>query len=157
LLEAETMPTVQKIAAALRDLKDGRVAVARRASVWRPGKAGASEEMPKAGTPAPVTVAPAPSSSDKADEKSSPSAEAPAGGQPILLPHGDLTVSEATVVRWIKNEGDKVAKGEGVVEVETDKAVLEVESPCDGTIARHTAKLGDVVPMGGELGLVLPQ
>jgi biotin carboxyl carrier protein len=113
--------------------------------------------MPKAGTPAPVTVAPAPSSSDKADEKSSPPAEAPAGGQPILLPHGDLTVSEATVVRWIKNEGDKVAKGEGVVEVETDKAVLEVESPCDGTIARHTAKLGDVVPMGGELGLVLPQ
>lgn len=157
LLEAETMPTVQKIAAALRDLKDGRVAVASRASVWRPGKAGASEEMPKAGTPAPVSVAPAPSSSDKADEKSSPPAEAPAGGQPILLPHGDLTVSEATVVRWIKDEGDKVAKGEGVVEVETDKAVLEVESPCDGTIARHTAKLGDVVPMGGELGLVLPQ
>jgi 2-oxoisovalerate dehydrogenase E1 component len=77
-----------------------------------------------------------------------------AEGEPIIMPFGDLTVSEGKVVRWAKQVGDKVSAGELVAEIETDKAVVEIEAPIAGVLARILEPAGAVVPMGGQIGLV---
>jgi 2-oxoglutarate dehydrogenase E2 component (dihydrolipoamide succinyltransferase) len=70
------------------------------------------------------------------------------------MPHGDLTVTEATVVKWLKNVGDALKAEEPVVEVETDKAVTTIEAPCAGKLAEILAPAGAVVKMGEQLGTV---
>jgi 2-oxoisovalerate dehydrogenase E1 component len=78
-------------------------------------------------------------------------------GEPITMPFGDLTVSEGKIVRWLKNEGEKVAAGELIAEIETDKAVVEIEAPLAGRLARIEQAVGAVVPMGGRIGLIEPE
>ena len=56
------------------------------------------------------------------------------------MPFGDLTVSEGTVVKWLKAVGDAVKEGELIAEIETDKAVVEIEAPVSGTLARSTSR-----------------
>jgi 2-oxoisovalerate dehydrogenase E1 component len=70
------------------------------------------------------------------------------------MPFGDLTVSEGTVVGWLKEVGDAVAAGELVAEIETDKAVVEIEAPAAGPLAAIEAPVGAVVPMGGRIGVL---
>ncbi len=77
-------------------------------------------------------------------------------GVPLLMPNQDLTISEGTIVTWLKQVGDHVKKGEAVVEVETAKAVLAVESPADGTLAHISAQPQDVVALGAQLGMIRP-
>ena len=72
------------------------------------------------------------------------------------MPNVDLTITEATVVRWLKRVGEGVRKGEAIVEVETDKAVMEVEAPADGTLAEILAQEGDVVALGQQLATIRP-
>jgi 2-oxoisovalerate dehydrogenase E1 component len=76
------------------------------------------------------------------------------GEQEITMPFGDLTVSEGTVVGWLKAVGDAVAAGELVAEIETDKAVVEIEAPAAGTLAAIEASFGAVVPLGGRIGVL---
>ncbi len=59
------------------------------------------------------------------------------------------------MVHWLKAEGDSVAKGEPLMEVETDKATVEIESPASGVLARVTASAGDEVPVGNTIALIL--
>jgi pyruvate dehydrogenase E2 component (dihydrolipoamide acetyltransferase) len=60
-------------------------------------------------------------------------------------------------VSWLKKEGEPVKKGEMLLEVETDKAVVEVEAQADGVLAGILAKIGDVVPVGQTIAwLVAP-
>jgi pyruvate/2-oxoglutarate dehydrogenase complex dihydrolipoamide acyltransferase (E2) component len=73
------------------------------------------------------------------------------------MPHGDLTVTEATVVKWYKKVGDPVAKGETVVDVETDKAVTYIESPIDGVLVQILEPEGKVVKMGQQLAVIGPK
>jgi 2-oxoisovalerate dehydrogenase E1 component len=70
------------------------------------------------------------------------------------MPFGDLTVDSGTVVRWVKAEGDAVAKGDLVAEIETDKAVVEIEAPVGGVLARILEPAGKVVKMGQAIGVV---
>ena len=69
----------------------------------------------------------------------------------VVLPKWGLTMSEATIVRWIRSEGDTVAEGDPLVEVETDKAAAEVPAPGSGVIVRVVEKEGAVVSVGGLL------
>ena len=69
------------------------------------------------------------------------------------MPFGDLTVSEGKIVRWAKADGDAVKRGELVAEIETDKAVVEIEAPSAGRLAIELP-VGTVVPMGGRIGIV---
>src|SRR6476619_585671 len=71
---------------------------------------------------------------------------------PITLPQLSDTMTEGTVVRWLKKEGDKIKANETVAEVETDKAVMEMESFDAGTLAVITVKEGEKVPVGGPIG-----
>ena len=72
----------------------------------------------------------------------------------ILVPVLGESVTEATVARWLKKEGEKVSADEPVVELETDKVNLEVPSPVSGVISKINSKDGDNVEVGSILGIV---
>ena len=72
----------------------------------------------------------------------------------ILVPILGESVTEATVARWLKKEGEKVSADEPVVELETDKVNLEVPSPVSGVISKINSKDGDNVEVGSILGIV---
>ena len=73
---------------------------------------------------------------------------------PIKVPPLGESIVEATVLRWLKNEGDAVASGETLVELETDKITVEVSAPRAGSLARRAAAEGTVVKVGDLLGEV---
>ncbi len=64
------------------------------------------------------------------------------------MPALGMAQETGTLVAWLKHEGELVTKGEPVMEVETDKATVEVEAPASGRLTRVTAKEGDIVPVG---------
>ena len=73
----------------------------------------------------------------------------------ILVPVLGESITEATVSKWLKNEGDAVEADEPVVELETDKVNLEVPSPISGVLSEINSKDGSVVEVGSLLGSVL--
>src|SRR3954469_19907065 len=66
----------------------------------------------------------------------------------VVMPALEMAQETGTVVRWLKAEGDQVSKGDMLIEIETDKAVVEIEAHGDGTLAGIVAHKGDVVPVG---------
>ena len=72
----------------------------------------------------------------------------------ILVPVLGESITEATVSKWLKSEGDSVEADEPIVELETDKVNLEVPSPISGTLAEINSKDGSVVEVGSLLGSV---
>ncbi len=72
----------------------------------------------------------------------------------ILVPVLGESITEATISKWLKNEGDTVDADEPIVELETDKVNLEVPSPVSGILKKINSKDGSVVEVGALLGLV---
>ena len=72
----------------------------------------------------------------------------------ILVPVLGESITEATVSKWLKNEGDKVDVDEPIVELETDKVNLEVPSPVSGVLTKINSKDGSTVEVGSVLGAV---
>ena len=72
----------------------------------------------------------------------------------IIVPVLGESITEATVSKWLKNEGDIVDADEPIVELETDKVNLEVPSPVSGILSKIDAKDGDTVEVGALLGSV---
>lgn len=72
----------------------------------------------------------------------------------IIMPQGGQDITEGTVVNWLKKEGEAVTKGEVICEVETEKAVFEVQAPADGTLLRIIAKEGEKVPIFSVIGVI---
>ena len=72
----------------------------------------------------------------------------------ILVPALGESITEATVSRWLKSEGEKVEIDEPIVELETDKVNLEVPSPVSGVLTKINSKDGSVVEVGALLGSV---
>ncbi len=72
----------------------------------------------------------------------------------ILVPVLGESITEATVSKWLKNEGDSVEADEPLVELETDKVNLEVPSPVSGVLTKINSKNGSVVEVGADLGFV---
>ncbi|MCY3775948.1 MAG: dihydrolipoamide acetyltransferase family protein [Candidatus Aminicenantes bacterium] len=72
----------------------------------------------------------------------------------IQLPKLAITMEEGTVVRWLKREGDPIAKGEPVVEIETEKANAEIESTCGGYLKRIAVKEGETAPVEAVLAYI---
>jgi pyruvate dehydrogenase E2 component (dihydrolipoamide acetyltransferase) len=71
------------------------------------------------------------------------------------MPALGMAQETGKLVRWLKREGEQVAKGEPLMEVETDKATVEVEAPASGTVAAVTAAEGDDVAVGKAIALIL--
>lgn len=72
----------------------------------------------------------------------------------IIMPQGGQDITEGCVVRWLKQEGEPVRRGEVLCEVETEKAVFEVESPDDGVLLKIVASAGMKVPIFALIGVV---
>ena len=72
----------------------------------------------------------------------------------ILVPVLGESITEATVAKWLKNEGDKVTADEAIVELETDKVNVEVPAPSSGTIEKISVKEGQTVNVGALLGTI---
>jgi len=73
---------------------------------------------------------------------------------PVILPQLGQTMEEATILRWLKKEGDAVKKGDVLLEVQTDKAVLEVESFASGTLLKTLAEPGETLPVLQVIGFI---
>lgn len=73
----------------------------------------------------------------------------------VIMPALGIAQETGKLVRWLKAEGEPVGKGESVMEVETDKVTVEVESPADGVLAAVRASEGDEVPVGQVLAYLL--
>lgn len=72
----------------------------------------------------------------------------------VLMPQLGMTMTEGSVVQWLKNPGDAVEKGEFLFIVQTDKVDMEIESPCSGTFAEILVELGQTVPVGTVVGRI---
>ena len=72
----------------------------------------------------------------------------------LTMPKNDMDMEEGTIVKWLKNVGDKVEKGEMFMEIETDKTSMEIESPAAGVLLAQFYQGGDVVPVNTVMGYV---
>ena len=70
----------------------------------------------------------------------------------LIMPKMGESIMEATILKWLKKEGDAVAPDEAVLEIATDKVDSEVPSPFEGVISKILYQEGDVV----EVGVPLP-
>ena len=73
----------------------------------------------------------------------------------IEMPKLSDTMTEGTVIKWRKNEGDKVETGDVLAEIETDKATMEMEAFDDGILHKHLVAAGGKAPVGGKIALLL--
>jgi len=73
----------------------------------------------------------------------------------VVMPALEMAQETGKLVSWLKKEGEPVKKGDMLLEVETDKAVVEIEAQADGVLGGVTAKVGDVVPVGQTIGWLL--
>lgn len=72
----------------------------------------------------------------------------------LILPKMGESVHEATIIKWLKNEGDTIAVDEAVVEIATDKVDSEIPSSVEGTLVKKLFKEGDVVQVGKPIGII---
>jgi pyruvate dehydrogenase E2 component (dihydrolipoamide acetyltransferase) len=72
----------------------------------------------------------------------------------ITMPKLGFDMQEGTLVRWVKNEGENVNKGDVLAEIETDKATVEVESSASGIVRKLLVDQGAVVPIGTPIAIV---
>ncbi len=72
----------------------------------------------------------------------------------LIMPKMGESVSEATIIKWLKNEGDKIALDEAVLEIATDKVDSEIPSPFEGFLAKKLFNDGDVVLVGKAVALI---
>ena len=73
----------------------------------------------------------------------------------VVMPALEMAQETGKLVAWRKQEGDRVTKGEPLLEVETDKAVLEVEAPADGILAGIKASAGTDIPVGQTIAWIV--
>ncbi len=73
----------------------------------------------------------------------------------FALPKLGMNQEEGEFVSWLVAEGDEVKEGQPIVEVETDKTTVELESTANGVIARIIHGEGDIVPINGVLAVIL--
>lgn len=73
---------------------------------------------------------------------------------PILVPKMGESINEATVIRWLKNVGDKVEKDEPIVEIATDKVDNEIPSPFEGVLTQQLFQDGQVVKVGEAIAMM---
>jgi pyruvate dehydrogenase E2 component (dihydrolipoamide acetyltransferase) len=72
----------------------------------------------------------------------------------VVMPQMGADMKEGTLIRWLKNEGDEVARGEAIAEIETDKANIEIEAFEGGVFRKTLAQPGDVVAVGQVIAVI---
>jgi pyruvate/2-oxoglutarate dehydrogenase complex dihydrolipoamide acyltransferase (E2) component len=72
----------------------------------------------------------------------------------INFPKAGMGIDEGTVIRWLKTVGEKVEKGEVIVEIETAKALQEVEAPVSGMLSQILVTVGETTAVNTALGMI---
>lgn len=72
----------------------------------------------------------------------------------VTLPKWGVTMQEATLVRWLVDEGAAVESGQALAEIETDKVDVALEAPSAGTLSRRCVAEGDVVKVGAVVAVI---
>lgn len=91
------------------------------------------------------------------DDSSSEAGEIPEGVEIVKMPRLSDTMEEGTVASWLKQEGDKVAEGDILAEIETDKATMEFESFYEGTLLKIGIPEGETAPVDSLLAIIGPE
>ncbi|MFZ0537270.1 MAG: dihydrolipoamide acetyltransferase family protein [Candidatus Sulfotelmatobacter sp.] len=73
----------------------------------------------------------------------------------VVMPALEMAQETGKLIAWRKQEGDRVTKGEPLLEIETDKAVMEVEAPADGILAGVTGSIGTDIPVGRTIAWIV--
>jgi pyruvate dehydrogenase E2 component (dihydrolipoamide acetyltransferase) len=73
----------------------------------------------------------------------------------VVMPALEMAQETGKLVSWLKKEGDKVSKGDLLLEIETDKAVMEVEATADGVLGGITGEVGTDIPVGQTIAWIL--
>ena len=73
----------------------------------------------------------------------------------VIMPALGVAQQTGTLLKWLKAEGQAVSKGEPLMEIETDKATVEIEAPGSGVLSQVSAKAGDEIPVGQRIALIL--
>lgn len=76
---------------------------------------------------------------------------------PFIMPKFDMDQETASVVEWLKNDGDHIELDESILTVETDKVAIEVPAPATGTLARVSVGPGDIVPVTTVIAYILAE
>ena len=72
----------------------------------------------------------------------------------VVMPQMGFDMQEGTIVRWLKAEGDQVSRGEPIAEIETDKAIVEMEAYASGTLLKTVVGEGETVPVGQTIAVI---
>src|SRR5699024_4667494 len=121
----------------------------------------AQEEQP-AEEPAPEQPAeqeqpaeePAPEQPAEQEQPAASDSGDSAAGQPVQMPALGESVTEGTITRWLKNEGDQVEVDEPLLEVSTDKVDTEVPSPLAGVLSKILVQEDETVDVGADLAII---
>jgi pyruvate dehydrogenase E2 component (dihydrolipoamide acetyltransferase) len=113
-------------------------------------------EQPQQAQPAQAAQQPSPQGGGDAEPARRPSggAHGGGGGTTVTMPALGESVTEGTVTRWLKAEGDTVEVDEPLLEVSTDKVDTEIPSPVAGTVTRLLVAEDETVPVGADLAVV---
>ncbi len=90
-------------------------------------------------------------------EAATPPADAELVGHTVLMPQAGQSMTEGRILSWLKNEGDAVERGEPLVEIETDKANLEIEALAAGHLRKIFANEGELVPVLAAVAVIGPR
>ena len=74
----------------------------------------------------------------------------------VVMPQMGVSVSEGTIVKWLRNEGETIAADETLLEISTDKVDTEVPSPGEGVVAEILVAEGETVDVGTLLAVIAP-
>lgn len=72
----------------------------------------------------------------------------------VIMPQMGEAVAEGTILKWFKQEGDRVVRDEPLVEIHTEKIDVEVPSPASGVLSKILAREGETLPVGREIALI---
>ena len=75
----------------------------------------------------------------------------------VVMPQMGVSVSEGTITKWLKQEGEPIARDEALLEISTDKVDTEVPSPGEGVVARILVQEGETVEVGTVLAVIVPE
>src|SRR5215218_5497106 len=75
----------------------------------------------------------------------------------VVMPQMGVSVSEGTITKWLKNEGEPIARDESLLEISTDKVDTEVPSPGEGVVAKIMVQEGETVDVGTVLAVIAPE
>src|SRR5207247_4964591 len=75
----------------------------------------------------------------------------------VVMPQMGVSVSEGTVTKWLKREGETIAPDEPLLEISTDKVDTEVPSPAGGVVQQILVQEGETVAVGTKLAVIAPE